>query len=90
MTTDKGVNHFEFNCDVDGCDIRHVKEISMTTTTEREGGSTMEKLDEIVEKVEREFAARIDDLNNDQVRYVVEAIIQRFEGHLNRLDAGAR
>ena len=47
MTTDKGVNHFEFNCDVDGCDIRHVKEISMTTTTEREGGSTMEKLDEI-------------------------------------------
>lgn len=55
-----------------------------------QGREWMKTLDQIVDRVEAEFAARIQELNNGEVEYVVEQLLSRFENHLNRVQAGSR
>jgi hypothetical protein len=50
----------------------------------------IEKLDSVADKVEQEFAARIQDLNNGEVEYLLDQLVQRFEGHLNRVQAATQ
>lgn len=51
---------------------------------------SLEKLDHIADCVEREFTSRIEDLSNEEVSYVLEQLISRFENYVNRIEAGNR
>lgn len=49
-----------------------------------------EKLDYAVDRVEGEFIARIIDLSDNEVEYLLEQLLSRFQMHMDRVQAGTR
>lgn len=47
--------------------------------------ASQDKLNDIVEKVEREFTARVEDLSNSECEYVLAELVNWFDGWLERV-----